>query len=342
MSGSGIAVGLLALGLVAVACEAAESRFTVPERSGVELDAGKMASRWAGWPSLDACILGTGRTVFRDFDGDGVIGTWVVGCGREEQKGLLVSNSDDCDDTDPTRAVKGFRDADGDGYTLQDAECFASRPAEYRPLRSTIEDCDDSSAERQRIMWRDADGDAYGDKASPLCARGPGADGSFPLGLADNPDDCNDGDSAVHPIAEEHWDDGVDSNCDGSDSPLDCDTNRAKCGCELLRTSGVPILSSCVTADLFFADQVACRECSGYSALIIGNQGSTPVVGNVDPVGSDGQRIHVEGNLGPGAVSYPAVVRAGAASVHIESAAVQCDTTNDDRTLEDTTSHCVL
>jgi hypothetical protein len=326
--------------IAAVACETRDARFSAREPPRAQLDAGKV-SPWVGWPSLDACIQGTGTTIFRDFDGDGVIGVWTVGCGGEEQTGLQKSNSDDCDDTDPTRAAKGFRDADGDGYTLRNAECFASRPVGYNPLRSTVEDCDDDSAERQRMMWPDADGDTYGDQAPTVCARGPGTDGRSSPGFAGNSDDCDDGNSAVHPVAEEHWDDGVDSNCDGSDSPLQCDTSNAKCGCELLGTSAVPIVPSCASADLFFAGQMACRECSGYSVLIIGNQGSSPVVGNVELVASDGTRIRVEGNLASGGVSHPVVVRAGAASVHIESTAVQCDTTNDDRALEDTTGHCV-
>jgi hypothetical protein len=56
--------------------------------------------------------------------------------------------------------------------------------------------------------WADADGDGFGDAdgATDVC---PNA------GFVDNDDDCDDGDAAIYPGAEEVCGDGVDNDCDG-------------------------------------------------------------------------------------------------------------------------------
>jgi hypothetical protein len=65
----------------------------------------------------------------------------------------------------------------------------------------------------ERTFWPDADGDGYGAFGSPLSAC------ELPSGASQNPGDCDDNDSNVHPGAVEVCDD-KDGDCDGKgDAP---------------------------------------------------------------------------------------------------------------------------
>ena len=60
-----------------------------------------------------------------------------------------------------------------------------------------------------RVWYRDADGDGFGSAGASVEAC------EAPSGYVEHPDDCNDGNAAVHPTASEICD-GVDNNCDGA------------------------------------------------------------------------------------------------------------------------------
>ncbi|HJN74726.1 MAG TPA: putative metal-binding motif-containing protein [Myxococcota bacterium] len=145
----------------------------------------------------------------------------------------LANNPDDCDDTrvevrpgatedDCTDPVDyncdgsvGYTDADGDGSAAC-LDCDDS-DADIGPDATEIcngkdDDCDglvDWFAVDMETFYPDEDDDGYGD---PEGETTEGCDA--PEGYADNPDDCDDGDSKVHPGADEHCD-GVDEDCDG-------------------------------------------------------------------------------------------------------------------------------
>ncbi len=114
-----------------------------------------------------------------DLDGDGAcvddVEAWAVG----EPGG-------DCDDTDAGR-FPGATEIPYDGI---DQDCSG---ADFRP------DC-----------FADGDGDGFGDPLQPI----EGMVGCSGEGESSNGDDCDDGDAAVHPGAQERCN-GEDDDCDG-------------------------------------------------------------------------------------------------------------------------------
>jgi hypothetical protein len=290
---------------------------------------------WWGFSSLEECLEFQGTRVTRDGDGDGVVGVWLVGCGGEAQS---VPDSEDCDDADPTRARKQFRDADGDGVTTGNVVCLPYPTPGYQTYASYPGDCDDTAPDRQVIAFADADGDGYGDLNNQRCVAKASPQ---PPGLSIDAGDCNDGDPAIHPGATEHWNDGVDSNCDRKEDPLGCSSDPANCGCDLLSVTGAAVDSSCKAADLYLVDQRVCRACAGINVLLVGNRGTRPVVGGFDLVTPDGYKLHVDEDLPSSGVSHPiAFHRPLAPSVRIVTSAAECDLTNNELELPSAQGIC--
>ena len=113
-----------------------------------------------------------------------------VGCSSpppavdDDQDG--VPASEDCDDSDPT-----------------------IHPGAEEVCDGIDQDCDGEVDEGTQIaLFEDADGDGFGGGGEPVlvCEAGEG------LSLEDT--DCDDGDTSVHPGAEETCD-GIDEDCDG-------------------------------------------------------------------------------------------------------------------------------
>lgn len=150
----------------------------------------------------------------------------------------------DCDgnvDENPEDAVTWWADEDGDGYGSGDPETDCEPPAGAATVDG---DCDDTDAEvnpdasercngvdddcngrtddgvEEVRYWPDDDGDGFGDASAPA---EEGCD--MPSGYVTNNDDCDDGNRAIHPDADEYcngWDDDCDGAVDGSDA-LDAD-----------------------------------------------------------------------------------------------------------------------
>ena len=110
-------------------------------------------------------------------------------------------------------------DADGDGY--QDVACggddcddadVAIYPGADEYCNAVDDDCDGTVDEDDAIdvltWYWDGDGDGYGDVLYT------DVDCDQPTNYVDNPDDCDDWDSAVYPGADEYCN-GIDDNCDG-------------------------------------------------------------------------------------------------------------------------------
>jgi len=153
-----------------------------------------------------------------DSDGDG----WASSAGGGE----------DCDDSDPTAypAVAQMEpllcthDADGDGYGDANAlapldagtDCDDADVAEYPGANEYCDgdddDCDgeiDEPASVDAYTWyADGDADGYGDAALSQVD-------CYPIsGYVLDASDCDDGDAATYPGADEYCD-GADDDCDG-------------------------------------------------------------------------------------------------------------------------------
>ena len=170
------------------------------------------------------CGCGVAET---DSDGDGTPDC-IDGCPTDPNKitpgacgcGVAEIDSDgdgtpDCIDgcpTDPNKIAPGGcgcgvadTDTDADGTP----DCLDECPADPNKTEAGICGCgvDDADA----VVWHiDADGDGYGDSADPgtlAC--------EAPAGHVLDDSDCDDGDPAINPGAEEICDNDVDENCDG-------------------------------------------------------------------------------------------------------------------------------
>ncbi|MCB9794292.1 MAG: putative metal-binding motif-containing protein [Alphaproteobacteria bacterium] len=144
-------------------------------------------------PAPNETGLGEGcdepATWYADLDGDGFGDADNASEPACEAPSGYVSDASDCDDGDAGVNPESIEDCDG-----LDNDCDG-----------LVDDVDD---ELPDYGWADVDGDGYGDPSAPLDC------GSVVGSAADNAEDCDDADAAVHPEAEEVCD-GVDNDCDG-------------------------------------------------------------------------------------------------------------------------------
>ncbi len=138
---------------------------------------------------------------YADEDGDGYgdPDSSIEAC---EQPDGMVTDRDDCDDTD----VQVHPDADEwcDGV---DNDCDGLE--------------DEADARDAQRWYQDQDGDGFGDAliSTMACTQ--------PSGFVSDDSDCDDTDPATWPGAEDSWYDGVDSDCDGAnDYDQDGDGSR--------------------------------------------------------------------------------------------------------------------
>ncbi|MES2642096.1 MAG: MopE-related protein [Myxococcota bacterium] len=142
---------------------------------------------------------------------------------------------EECDDADPTMyaGYPWYADTDGDtygdatasvdacdtpvGFVANATDCDDADGAVHPAATESCDtvgddDCDGDTNDRNatgctRWYWDD-DGDGYGSTTNACYCEPEG------LLTADNRDDCDDGDAATSPFAEEAWGNGVDDDCD--------------------------------------------------------------------------------------------------------------------------------
>jgi len=160
-------------------------------------------------------------TGYVDADGD----TYTVGGAVQVCSGASLpsgyraaANGPDCDDTNSAiyQNLNGYTDADGDGYgtgTVQTVCSGAALPTGYAAASGDCDDansavhpgatevcngiddnCNGTTDEGCAAWYRDADGDTYGNAAVTSESVGQ------PSGYVANSTDCNDSNSAVHPV----------------------------------------------------------------------------------------------------------------------------------------------
>ena len=200
---------------------------------------------------------------YADADGDGYGDPDVIIEACDQPRGTVLSGTD-CDDGDErvfpsaNELCNGiddncdgvvdeglleawYTDADGDGYgdpTLSEQRCdaptgmvqddtdcddstAAAYPGAVEVCDEIDNDCDEAVDEDVTLtFWADGDGDGYGvdGLTTEACV--------LPAGYADAAGDCDDGDAAVYPWADELCN-GWDDDCDGvtdEDDALDAAT----------------------------------------------------------------------------------------------------------------------
>ena len=177
---------------------------------------------------------------------------------RPDADEVCNDTDDDCDgliddddtDLDTSTASTWYTDGDGDGHgdsasstvaceapsdaVGNDADCddddAAVSPDAAEVCNDTDDDCDgliddddtDLDTSTQTDWYTDADGDGYGDADTETAACEP------PSGSLSDGSDCDDGDAAVNPDADEICND-IDDDCDGlvDDDDADLDTRTA-------------------------------------------------------------------------------------------------------------------
>ena len=177
-----------------------------------------------------SCELASGYAD-RDGDGYGDGASPTEGCA-----GAVVSNADDCDDTDPTRTVErvSYADTDEDGWggaplaascgpppgaVSQPGDCddddAAVNPDAVERCNGQDDDCDgrvddeDTSVEDTSVWYADVDADGHGDPAAVVAAC------AAPAAHVGSSDDCDDSDAGRSPSSPERCLDGTDDDCDG-------------------------------------------------------------------------------------------------------------------------------
>jgi hypothetical protein len=194
----------------------------------------------AGAPA-DACSAPSGH-VADDSDCDDADASAYPGADE-----YCDGADNDCDGTvDEANAVDAptwYTDADADGYGAGPGSAACSQPVGTASVDGDCDDADPSAnpgadeycdgvdndcdgavdeadAVDASTWYVDVDGDGYGDASAPQtgCTQ--------PSGTVGNDGDCDDGDAAVYPRADEYCN-GVDDNCDGTvdeDEALDAST----------------------------------------------------------------------------------------------------------------------
>ena len=218
---------------------------------------------------------------------------------------------DDCNGLiDDGAIITWYKDADGDGYGVDDAATNQQGCTQPDGYSAVAGDCDDTSTAVhpgatevcngiddncngviddgvQTTYYQDADGDGYGvdNPATNVAAC------TQPAGYSTVAGDCNDADLAINPAATEINGNNVDENCDGTlglcmPSTWNCSGNSAM-QCDATGMYGTP--QDC--GSLVCSNSLGCvtclpgtQDCQGNTARTCLDDGSGWVTVECDPV----------------------------------------------------------
>jgi len=162
-----------------------------------------------------------GQSLYEDQDGDTyttLSAPSLVCIGVSVPAGFITTSGGiDCDDNDTQVGLPPvyYVDTDNDGFGVGNGIPYCQNPGAGFALNNI--DCDNSNANvyRNGSFFVDADADGYTVSSVVLCygANTPVGYSATSLGF-----DCNDNNAAINPAATEVPNNGIDENCNGSDS----------------------------------------------------------------------------------------------------------------------------
>ncbi|HEX2733972.1 MAG TPA: hypothetical protein VHM70_20330 [Polyangiaceae bacterium] len=241
----------------------------------------------------------------------------------------LESLLNDCDPADATTWGVDC-DADGTpGYFARECDPELVDAQTYSLQR----DCDDGNSDLQVWAIEDADSDGYGSSVGGDMFCGPQQLPTGYVAVAAGTD-CEDTNADVHPGAIDHWGDGLDTNCDSTDTPA-C---SALASGDEIDVVAVPNSACADAVDLYVETPVDCSGCDqhGPQYVVVGNRGGVAFTGSVQltwtGVGGTSGQVELPASLAPGEMTNVIEITQGATdySLSTENDAPfhDCDDTN--------------
>ena len=156
---------------------------------------------------------------------------------------LVVGDYDDASGFGQAYVYHGYHDdSDGDGYTTSAGDCDDADATAYPGATETAYDTIDQDCDGTDSCRADADDDGYADDGGNTVTDADGdCDDAGEAASTDPVTDCDDSDASVNPAGTEIPLDGIDQDCDGTETcyaDLDGDGQRTSAGTTVVSADG--------------------------------------------------------------------------------------------------------